>query len=177
MDIFRETPEATLDFLIASSQSPRAGELPLINIESPRESLLVLKPTAKVPQKRADGTFDKPSYQTPVSHMGGLKMHVDDQSYKAFVAWIEDYARVVGDQYASVDELPADNWFASKHVLMVTDAPASWTPMIRVQLFVHSWDEESQGWSGEPIAFTQGTVTPVRNVVGALFVFGPGGRP
>jgi hypothetical protein len=173
MNIFRETPEATLDYLISSSQSPRHGELPLINIANPRESLLVLKPTAKVPTKRADGKFEKPSYQTPVSHMGGLKMHVDDQSYKAFVAWIEDYARVVGDKYTSVEQLPADNWFASKHVLMVREVPATWTAMSRVQLFVHAWDEQAQAWSSEPIAFTQGTVTPVKNIVGALFVFGP----
>ncbi|MBP90742.1 MAG: hypothetical protein CMJ64_29195 [Planctomycetaceae bacterium] len=107
----------------------------------------------------------------PVTHMGGLKINKDDQSYKSFVAWLEDYANVVGNRYASVDELPADNWIASKRVLRVSAAPDSWPVGIPVQLFVHTWDEKQQTWQREPIAFTQGTVTPRRMVNGALFLF------
>ena len=62
-----------------------------INRIEPAKSLLVLKPTAKVPRKNDQGELEKPSSSTPVTHMGGLKMHVDDQSYKAFIAWIQDY--------------------------------------------------------------------------------------
>jgi hypothetical protein len=102
--------------------------------------------------------------------MGGLKMFVDDQSYKSFLAWIEDYARVAGDQYASPDDLPPDNWYPSKHVLRLSDAPEAWPAGTGVQLFVHAWDTEKSSWNAEPIAFTQGTITPRRLVNGTLFL-------
>ena len=70
--------------------------------------MILLKPTSRLPEK-VNGIRKKASNADPVSHMGGLKMHVDDQSYKAFVAWLEDYARVVGGTYQSVEELPGDN--------------------------------------------------------------------
>jgi hypothetical protein len=101
INIFRESPEATLRHLMISSRRPRPDKFPLLKVADPAKSLLVLKPTSKLPKKDADGKFEKTSSGEPVSHMGGLKMHVDDQSYKSFVAWIQDYSRVVGDQYAS----------------------------------------------------------------------------
>jgi hypothetical protein len=102
--------------------------------------------------------------------MGGLKMHVDDPSYKAFIAWIQDYARVVGDRYAGVDELPVDNWHASQHVVLVQDAPESWPESVRIQFFIHAWDAQQESWSEEPIAFTQNSLTPRRIVGGPLFL-------
>jgi hypothetical protein len=42
-----------------------------------------------------------------------------------------------------------------------------------VQLLLHSWNEQDAKWAEEPIAFTQGTVTPMRVVNGTLFLFGP----
>ena len=170
--IFRATPEATMQYLIETSRNTPSGRLPLINLENPRKSLIVLKPTSRLP-KKTNGKREEPSYVEPVSHMGGLKMHVDDQSYKAFIAWIGDYAKVVGDQYHSVDELPADNWYASKHVIMVRGAPQDWPEFVRVQFFVHGWDREKAAWQTEPIAFTQSTVTPRRSVAGALFLLRP----
>jgi hypothetical protein len=175
MNIFRETPEATVEYLIERSRNVPEGELPLINLADPRKSLIVLKPTSKIPQKNEQGEFTKPSYLEPVSHMGGLKMHVDDQSYKSFIAWIQDYARVVGDQYTSAADLPPDNWFASKHVIMLREVPSQWPSGARIQLFLHEWNRDAQSWNPAPIAFTQGTVTPVRNVVGSLFLFGRSG--
>jgi len=175
MKIFRETPEATMHYLIERSRQTPKGELPLINLDDPRKSLLVMKPTSKLPKKGEDGKFEKPSYVEPLSHMGGLKMHPDDQTYKSFIAWMQDYANVVGDRYTSVDELPADNWYASKLVLKVTYAPAAWPTGIPVQLFVHSWNANNDAWEPEPIAFTQGTVTPRRMVNGALFLLAPKG--
>ncbi|MDA1055352.1 MAG: hypothetical protein O3C40_33445 [Planctomycetota bacterium] len=171
MDIFRETPEATLAYLIDRSRDVKAGELPLINLEEPRDSLILLKPMSKLPVKKADGTFEPASSALPISHMGGLKMHKDDQSYKSFVAWLEDYANVVGNRYAAVDDLPADNWVASNRFLQIAGAPESWPIEIPVQLFVHTWDEKAASWQRDPIAFTQGTVTPRRMVNGSLFVF------
>lgn len=176
MHIFRETPEATVEYLIERSRKVPEGQLPLVNLADPRKSLIVLKPTSKVPAKDEEGNFAKPSYRDPVSHMGGLKMHVDDQSYKSFISWIQDYARVVGDQYTSVADLPPDNWYPSKHVLMLREVPSQWPSGARVQLFVHTWSGATRSWEPEPVAFTQGQVTPVRNVVGSLFLFGPSGR-
>jgi hypothetical protein len=175
INIFRATPEATLDHLIVSSRKRSAERLPLLNLEDPRKSLLILKPTAKLPPRREDGTFERPTSTEPVSHMGGLKMHVDDQSYKAFVAWIQDYANVVGDRYETVADLPADNWHPTKRVLRVKDCPETWPIGTPVQLFVHKWNDGDQSWNEQPIAFTQGTITPRRVVNGALFLLGDQG--
>jgi hypothetical protein len=171
LKIFKETPEATMQYLIDASRSTAAGELPLINLENPRQSLIVLKPLSKLPTKLADGTFAKSSSSLPVSHMGGLKMHPNDQSYKSFVAWLQDYSNVVGNRYASVDELPTDNWHASQLALRVKPAPAAWQVGVPVQLFVHGWLEDAQRWNPNPVAFTQGTVNPRHAVNGLLFLF------
>jgi len=170
--IFRATPEETLDHLVTRSEQTPHGELPMLNIEDPRRSLLVLKPMSKLPMKQADGTFEAPSYAEPVTHMGGLKMHPDDQTYKAFIAWIQDYANVVSGQYSSVEDLPADNWTATQLVLKLTATPAEWEPQTPVQFFVHAWDDAESNWTAEPVAFTQGTVTPRNMAMGALFLLG-----
>jgi hypothetical protein len=170
MNIFRESPEATLRQLITSSRKPATGHLPLVNFRDPAKSLLVLKPTSKLPAKGEDGQIGKPSYSEPVTHVGGLKMFVDDHSYKAFLAWIQDYARVVGDEYASLDDLPADNWNPTNHVVRLSETPESWPEKTPVQLFVHDWNGERNNWEAQPIAFTQGIVTPRRFVNGPLFV-------
>ncbi len=171
MHVFAETPEATLQSWIVKSRRPTSGHLPMINIEEPEKSLIVLKPTSKLPPKKDDGTFEKPSYDEPVSHMGGLKMHVDDPSYKALIAWLRDYSNVVGDRYLSVDDLPADNWYATQHVLLLQDTPRDWPELGRVQLLIHGWDRQRKAWHETPIAFTQNSVTPRRMVGGPLFVF------
>ena len=173
MNIFRESPEATMRQLIVSSRRPRKGILPLINIDDPTQSLLVLKPTARVPKKTVAGQFEKPSSSLPVTHMGGLKMHVNDQSYKSFVTWIEDYARVIGDEYASAEDLPPDNWFPSKHVLRMKGLPDDIAVLTPFQLFVHSWDAGQSVFDDEPIAFTQAPLTPRRMVNGTIFLLGP----
>jgi hypothetical protein len=173
INIFRETPEATMKALIASSRKKSSKRLPLLNYDEPRKSLLVMKPTSKLPNKNASGTFDPPSSLEPVSHMGGLKMHVDDQSYKSFVTWIQDYSRVANDQYTSAQSLPSDNWYPSKHVLRIKDTPSAWPIASTVQLFVHSWDRKKESWVTEPIAFTQGTITPRQFINGMLFLLAP----
>ncbi|MGI9467377.1 MAG: hypothetical protein ACR2OA_09675 [Rubripirellula sp.] len=79
MNIFKKTPLETMRGLIASSrikgnkQEIRNGDLPLINLEEPALSLLVEKPTAKLPAKKPDGGISEPSSSTPVSHMGGVR--------------------------------------------------------------------------------------------------------
>lgn len=168
--IFKETPEDTVRYLIEQSRNTPEGELPLINLDDPTKSLLVLKPLSKLPPKDADGKLTVPSRTSPMAHMGGLKMHPNDQSYKSFIAWMQDYANTVGGRYTSVEDLPADNWFGSKLVLRLTAAPEAWKVGMPVQLFVHSWDEQQGRYKDEAIAFTQGTVTPKRFVNGMLFL-------
>jgi hypothetical protein len=171
LELFRETPEATLQYWVEASQATPDDCWPLINLAEPAHSLVVLKPMSKLPKKNSDGTFEQPSYRDPVSHMGGLKMHHNDQSYKSFMAWLLDYAKVVNGQYTSVAELPNDNWIPSQLVVRVKAAPDEWKVGVPVQMFLHAWDEEQAKWCDEPIAFTQGTVTPRRMVNGSLFFF------
>ena len=171
LNLFKKTPEATLDFLVQASRQPRSDSLPMLNLEDAKRSLLVMKPTSKLPARNSDGSFASPSYLPPVSHMGGLKMHPHDQSYKSFIAWIEDYAKTTKGEYQSVEDLPADNWIPTQLVLRLSKTPKEWSPGTPVQLFLHPQNENRQGWQDKPIAFTQGTVTPRGMVNGALFVF------
>ena len=173
VEIFKKTPEATLDYLVAQSRKTPAGKRPLLDLKNPARSLLILKPLSKLPKKRPDGTFLPASSVDPISHMGGMKMHMNDQSYKSFVTWIADYSRVVGNRYASVEDLPEDNWYASRSILRLMATPASWKVGQPVQLFVHAFDQQSGRFGKEPIAFTQGTVTPRHIVNGALFLLAP----
>lgn len=168
--IFKETPEATLQYLIDRSRNTADGQQPLLSLSDPANSLLLLKPMSKVPATKADGSFELPSPDGPMTHMGGLKLHKNDQSYKSFVAWIQDYAAVVKGQYKSVEELPADNWSGSKLVIRLTEAPAEWPVGTPVQLFVHSWNADTESWNERAVAFTQGTVTPRHIVNGTLFL-------
>ena len=170
MKIFKDTPEATLNYLLRDSGRKREDRLPLINLKTPTDSLLVLKPTAPLPKKIADKQFEEPSYLKPITHMGGIKMHPDDFSYKAFVAWIEDYARVVSDRYQTAEDLPADNWYFTSHMLLMRDAPVDWPASSRVQFLVHGWNDHRKAWAENPIAFTQGTLNPRRSIFGTLFL-------
>lgn len=169
MRIFRETPEETMAYLIRDSRRNRKDRLPLLNLKNPEKSLLILKPTARLPKKIGDKKFEDPSYVEPVSHLGGLKMHSDDFSYKAFMAWIEDYARVVGDQYTTNEELPADNWYFTRQMILMREASADWPAHARVQFHIYARNG-ADGWATEPIAFTQGTKNPRNSVFGTLFL-------
>jgi hypothetical protein len=169
MNFFKETPEATLRQLIVSSRKQAKGHLPVINVDEPAKSLLALKPLAKVPYKDASGQFEKPSYAEPVTHGGGKKMFPDDQTYKSFLTWLQDYARVVRDEYSSPNDLPLDNWYPTNQVLRLSDAPENWPTLTGVQLFVYAWNGDKAAWEQEPVAFTQGPVTPRHLVFGTLF--------
>ena len=168
LKLFKKTPEATMEAWIESSRDSEPDRLPLINLEAPVNSLIVLKPSARLPNQISKGKFEKPSAVIPVSHLGGIKMHKDDFSYKSFIAWIQDYANVVNGEYTSIADLPADNWHPSKHMIMLNHAPNDWPNMAPVQLFVHQWDAKEKNWAKDPVAFTQGKVTPKKAVFGAL---------
>lgn len=169
MNIFRKTPRETMQALVAGSGRRLPNRLPLVNLEEPRNSLLLLKPTARLPAKNEAGHFEKPSSQLPVSHMGGIKMHKEDHSWKAILTWVQDYSASVSNEYQSGDELPLDNWYPTEHVLRVKNLPQSWPIMRPVQIFVHRWDEATAAWEETPVAFTQTLVTPRRLLNGTLF--------
>lgn len=170
LSIFKATPEATLQHLVEKSRTTPADQTPLLNLEDPANSLLLLKPMSKVPEKKADGSFELPSPGDDLTHMGGLKLHKNDQSYKSIIAWMQDYAAVVNGRYKSVNELPADNWIGSKLVLRLTNASEDWAVGMPVQLFVHGWNAKTESWQDDAVAFTQGTVTPRHMVNGTLFL-------
>lgn len=172
MNLFGKTPLETMNKWLVRTEPEGDDALPLINLDSPTKSLIVLKPTAKLPA-RVDGKFESPSYKVPVSHMGGLKMHLNDPSYKAFVAWIKDYSKLKSGKYETKTDLPLDNWFATKKVLRLKEIPKSWPVGTVVQLKPHRWLADQNKWSAEPVAFTQGTITPRGMVNGALFLLAP----
>ena len=170
--LFKQTAPETLQYWIERSQQVSEDGYPLINIQHPPHSLILLKPTSKLPPM-VNGSRQKASNTDPVSHMGGLKMHRDDPSYKAFIAWLEDYAKVVAGRYQSVQELPQDNWYPPKHVVMIEGVPKEWPNSVRVQLQIHVWNQQRSTWQVEPIAFTQNSLTPKRRLVGTLFLMRP----
>ena len=75
----KDSAEATLKHLVESDN---------ISVQKPERSRLLLKPLNEV------------------KHGGGQKMLPGDMTYKAFRAFLEDYARTVNDRYASAAELP-----------------------------------------------------------------------
>lgn len=170
MNIFKESPNETMQSLIGSSQNQNGDQLPLINLTRPSESLLLLKPTAKLPSKDQNGKLAQPSSQIPVSHMGGIKMHKDDFSYKAFSAWLQDFANATSGSYSTAKALPSDNWYPTKHVVRIKGLPDDWPKLSTAQIFVHRWDGERDAWGETPVAFTQSKVTPRKMINGSLFV-------
>lgn len=171
MLIFKETPEQTMDYLIQQSVDTDTNEMPLLNLEHSEKSLLVLKPTSKIPPQ-VDGKRS-PTYTEPIYHGGGLKMHKDDHSYKLFIAWINDYANITHGNYKSVADLPGDNWFPTNRVLRIADISKDWVVGTPVQVFLYPKIESETGVSDQPIAFMQGTITPRYFVNGPLILLAP----
>ena len=169
MNLFLETPEQTLHAWLASARKPPKEHLPLINLEQPAHSLLLLKPTSKVPAADADGKPGTPASNLPVSHVGGLKMHPHDHSYKAILSWINDLATVSRDGYQLRQEVRSDQWYPSDQFLKLIDAPEAWPALSTLQMFIFARDVHSGQWCDQPLAFTQALVTPRRIAQGPLF--------
>lgn len=170
MNIFKESPRKTLQALLASSSKAHKNALPLINFVEPAKSLLLLKPMARVPAKDSNGEMLAPSSLVPVSHVGGIKIHKDDHSYKAMVSWIQDYLDAMNGDYQSSDDLPLDNWYPTQHVVRLRGVPRDWPAFKTVQIFLHRKDATSGDWQSEPFAFTQSKITPRKIVNGPLFL-------
>jgi hypothetical protein len=123
-----EGAEATMKAILANN---------LIVPKAPEKSLLLLKPL------------------NIVKHGGGQKMLVGDLTYKAFRAWIDDYAKVVTDQYAKAADLPKDtkelDSFGSEVWLKLTNTPPAWGDKL-LQVTLYAWDAQKKAWEPDPIA-------------------------
>lgn len=126
--IRREGPEASMKSLLSGK---------LVAPNAPDKSLLLLKPL------------------NIIKHGGGQKMLTGDLTYKAFRAWIEDYAKVVNDQYAKASDLPkgttAPDAFGSEVWLKITNTPPAWGDKL-LQVTLYAWDAGKKAWEIEPIA-------------------------
>jgi len=124
----REGAEATMKYLLSTK---------LVMPKAPDKSLLLLKPL------------------NIVKHGGGQKMITGDLAYKGFRTWIEDYAKVVNDQYAKASDLPkeavAPATFGTDVWLKFTNTPPAWGDKL-LQVTLYAWDERKKTWDTEPIA-------------------------
>ncbi len=123
-----EGPEATLAYLRSSK---------LIDVDKPERSLLLRKPLAEV------------------EHGGGKKILPGDEGYKSIRAFLDDYARIVKDQYPDAASLPKDGAeparFGTDVWLKLTDTPDAWGDKL-LQVRVFAWDAGKKTWEAEPIA-------------------------
>jgi len=121
-------PEATLAYLRRSK---------LLDADKPERSLLLRKPLNEV------------------KHGGGLKFQPGDQGYKAFRAFLDDYARVVKDDYPDAASLPKDGdepaRFGTDCWLKLTDTPDAWADRL-LQVNVYARNSRQNGWESSPIA-------------------------
>jgi hypothetical protein len=112
----------------------------LIDVDHPEKSLLLLKPLQEV------------------DHGGGKKFLKGDLGYKDFRAWIEDYAKVVRDEYATASDLPKSDprqlrQFSSELWFKIANPPESWDQKL-TQVTLHRWDEHEMKWEDAPIAIS-----------------------
>lgn len=123
----RGGPEATLDALRKSR---------LIDVDDPEKSLLLLKPLNRV------------------KHGGGVKFAEGDQGYKAFRAFIEDYARIVKGDYRDAASLPRNEGplqFGTERWFKLVNTPEAWGDRL-LQIEVYAWDAVKKAWEAEPVA-------------------------
>jgi hypothetical protein len=120
--------EATLDYLRSSK---------LIDLERPERSLLLRKPLNEV------------------KHGGGKKFLSGDQGYRAFRAFLEDYARTVEDRYPDATSLPkvqgTQSHFGTDIWLKLVNTPPAWGDHL-LQVDVYAWDGRKAAWEPSPIA-------------------------
>jgi hypothetical protein len=134
MWIRKEGAEATMQYLFASK---------LVVAKAPEQSLILRKPTNQV------------------KHGGGQKMLVGDMVYKGFRAWLEEYAKTVGDKYASAADLPkeapAPVTAGSDHWVKISNTPPAWADKL-LQVTVFAWDEVKRTWEPSPCAMSDRAV-------------------
>ncbi len=120
-------PEATMQYLIESK---------LIDVADPAKSLLLQKPL------------------NAVKHEGGQKFLPGDQGYKAFRTFLDDFAKIKADSYATAVDLPKESKvdaFGTESWLKIVNTPPAWgDKLLTVKLF--AWDAKANKWETEPIA-------------------------
>lgn len=123
-------PEATMNYLMSTK---------LIDVARPENSLLLLKPLKAV------------------EHGGGKKFLMGDQGYKAFRAWLEDYAKIVGNKYTTAASLPkidtSTERFGTNIWIKLTNTQPTWGDNL-LQADVFAWDSATAAWEKSPIATT-----------------------
>lgn len=126
----KETADATMRYLLDSEN---------VNVKQPERSRLLLKPLNEI------------------KHGGGQKMLPGDMTYKAFRAWLDDYAKTVNDRYTSVAELPkpmsAPAMFGTEIWLKLTETPPQWADRL-LQVTLFAWDTAKNTWESEAIAIS-----------------------
>ncbi len=130
----KETAESTMSYLLDSEN---------INRKQPERSRLLLKPLNEI------------------KHGGGQKMLPGDITYKAFRAWLDDFAKTVNDQYSTASDLPkikpapilvgTDIW------LQIKETPPEWADKL-LQVSLYAWDKDRGFWGTEPIAISDRAV-------------------
>jgi hypothetical protein len=128
-------PEATLEYLRSTD---------LIDLKSPEKSTLLLKPLNEV------------------EHGGGRKFQRGDQAFRAYLDFLEDYARTVGNRYTDAGSLPkpaATVHFGTDSWLKLTGVPEAWGGQL-LQVNVHAWDNQKGAWETDPIATSDRAVAP-----------------
>jgi hypothetical protein len=126
----RPTAEETLTYLSRTK---------LMDTKKPDRSKLLLKPL-----------------NDEVSHGGGVKFLVGDQGYKAFRAFLDDYAAVVNGSYAKADELPKKPklvQFGTQSWLKMQNTPLAWADKY-VAVKLYAWNAAKGAWASEPTATT-----------------------
>jgi hypothetical protein len=124
----KDGPAAALEYLASSR---------LINIEKPEKSLLLTKPLNEV------------------EHGGGQKFNKGDQGYRAFLGFLEDYARIKKDAYTDAASLPKIDrdtlHFGSESWFKLTNTRPEWADRM-LQVDIYAWNAKDGAWELSPIA-------------------------
>ncbi len=112
----------------------------LIDTDQPEKSLLLLKPLKEV------------------DHGGGKKFLKGDLGYKDFRSWIEDYSKVVRDEFAKPSDLPKTDprqlrQFSSELWFKLTNPPVDCDAKL-TQVTIYRWDDRASKWEEAPIAIS-----------------------
>jgi hypothetical protein len=128
----KKTAAETMTYLIRTKY--------LIDVENPEQSLLLRKPLKEV------------------EHGGGQKFLKGDLGYKDFRTWLEDYAKVVRDEYARASDLPKSDprqlrQFSSELWFKLENTPPAWGDKL-LQVTIYRWDDHAKKWDDVPIAIS-----------------------
>lgn len=112
----------------------------LIDSDNPEKSLLLLKPLKEV------------------EHGGGKKFLKGDLGYKGYRQWIEDYSKIVRDEYAKTSDLPKTDRkrlreFSSELWFKLANPPQDWDEKL-LQVTIYGWNDRAKKWETSPVAIS-----------------------